>query len=128
MIELYRKILSSGNFGDKALMLGKLTANALAVYYASKAIGIDCDGFLPSDSIGVSGGPYWRAAYAVLDVGKEGYAGRRAKQELLRTFLITAYPEPVVRSLTEGLELASQGRDRDAFLRLVLGAPVKKDF
>jgi hypothetical protein len=128
MIDLYRRILSTGSFGDRALKMSKLVGNSLAVYYAAQAIGIDYNGFLPSDSIGVSGGPYWRAAYAALNVGREGYAGRQAKQELLRTFYITAYPEPVARALTEGLELASQGRDRDAFLRLVLGAPVKKDF
>lgn len=128
MIDLYRRLLTTGSLGDRALKMTKMTANAMAVYYAAQAVGIDYDGFLPSDSIGVSGGPYWRAAYAALNLGREGYAGRQAKKELLRTFYITAYPEPVARALTEGLELAAEGRDRDAFLRLVLGAPVKKDF
>ena len=127
MIDLYRKIFANSTGADKALRVAKMAGNAFAVYYAARALGIDYNGFLPQDSIGVSGGPYWRAAYAALDAGKEGARGSMARAELLRTFMVTAYPEPVARALTEGLDLASQGRDREAFLRMALGAPVDMD-
>ena len=92
-----------------------------------QAIGIDYNGFLPQDSIGVSGGPYFRALFAALDAGKEGARGSLARSVLLRTFFVTAYPDPVRRALVDSLDLASQGRSGEAFLRGVLGAPVEMD-
>lgn len=126
MIDLTRSVLGSGTAGDRMLRAGRLAGNAFAVYYAAKAVGIDYNGFLPQDSMGVSGGPYWRAAYAILDSTKEGYAGVKARRDLLSLFLTTAYPEPVRRALMDGIQLLNDGRDRDAYLRLVLGAPVTR--
>jgi hypothetical protein len=126
-IDLYRRALANSSGADKFLRVAKLGANAFAVYYAAKAVGIDYNGFLPQDSVGVGGGPYFRALFAALDAGKEGVRGSLARAELMRTFLITAYPDPVRRSLVEALDLASQGRSEEAFVRGILGAPVDTD-
>lgn len=127
-IDLYRRILTTGDAGARAERAARLVATSTAMYLAAEAVGISYSGFLATDPFSFSGGPYWTvlndALNSIGDQPENATARSRLKRNLPRMVIPTAMWWPYAE---KAVAAADSGDVRGVLYALATAPAVRED-
>lgn len=118
MIDLFRRITTSGDMGERVGRSLRLMGTSVAIYEAFKAVGLDYNGFLFTDPFTFSGGPLYQQTQNLLNSRDTGPKGALARKELAKSWRLLVPFSLQAESMAKAIE---SGNDENLHAALVQG-------